>query len=134
MHNFFLSVSFIVSVKVHIFPLNMHDIIIYVTQWWEKYLLKRSPLKHTCLWCDRLIVLWILNRQAKMFLRISKETDTIQGKNLSMVNFINFLGTLSYKFSFSIFQTWMRVEHLKRALTLYSHCLLKYHFAFNKSC
>ena len=47
MCNFFLSVSFIVSVKVGIFTLNMRDIIIYVAWWWEKYLSKRSPLKQT---------------------------------------------------------------------------------------
>ena len=35
--NFFLSVSFIVSVKVRIFPLNMRNIIIYVARWWKKY-------------------------------------------------------------------------------------------------
>ena len=34
-------------------------------RWWEKYLSKCSPLKHTCSWHDKLIVLWILNRQAK---------------------------------------------------------------------
>ena len=56
MCNFFLSVSFIVSVKVGIFTLNMRDIIIYVARWWEKYLSKRSPLKHTCSWRDKLIV------------------------------------------------------------------------------
>ena len=38
--------------------------------WWEKYLSKRSPLKHTCWWRDKLIVLWILHRQAKIFLSI----------------------------------------------------------------
>ena len=57
MHNLFLSISFIVSVKVCIFPLDMHDIVIYVARWWEKYLLKLSPLKHTCSWRDKLIVL-----------------------------------------------------------------------------
>ena len=62
-----LSVSFIVSLKVRIFPLNMHDVIIYIAQWWEKYLSKRSPLKHTCSWRDKLIIWWILNRQAKIF-------------------------------------------------------------------
>ena len=56
MRNFFLSISFIVSVKVGIFTLNMRDIIIYVARWWEKYLSKRSPLKHTCSWHDKLIV------------------------------------------------------------------------------
>ena len=64
-----LSASFIVSVKVRIFPLNMGDIIIYVARWWEKYLSKRIPLKHSCSWRDKLIVLWILNREAKIFLR-----------------------------------------------------------------
>ena len=28
------------------------------------------PLKHTCSWRDQFIVLWILNRKAKIFLRI----------------------------------------------------------------
>ena len=37
-------------------------------KWWEKYLSKHSPLKHTCSWHDKLIVLWILNRQAKISL------------------------------------------------------------------
>ena len=60
LHNFYLYISFIVSVKVSIFPLNMHDMIIYVARWWEKY---------TCSWRDKLIVLWILNRQAKIFSR-----------------------------------------------------------------
>ena len=46
----------------------MHDIIIYVARWWEKYLSKGSPLKHTCSWRDKLIILCILNRQAKIFL------------------------------------------------------------------
>ena len=32
LHNFFLSVSFIVSVQVGIFPLNMCDIIIYIAR------------------------------------------------------------------------------------------------------
>ena len=36
----------------------------------KKYLSKRSLIKHTCSWRDRLIVLWTLNRQAKIFLRI----------------------------------------------------------------
>ena len=28
-------------------------------RWWEKYLSKRSPLKHTCSWHDKLIVILI---------------------------------------------------------------------------
>ena len=39
-------------------------------RWWEKYLSKRSPLKLTCSWHDKLIILWILNRQAKISLCI----------------------------------------------------------------
>ena len=31
---------------------------------------KHSLIKHTCLWHDKLIVLWTLNRQAKIFLRM----------------------------------------------------------------
>ena len=69
MRNFFVSISLIVSVKVCIFPLNLRDIIIYVARWWEKYLSKLIPLKHSCWWRDKLIVLWILNREAKIFLR-----------------------------------------------------------------
>ena len=71
MPNFFLSVSFVISVQVHIFPLNMRDIIIYVARWREKYLSKRSLIKHTCSWRYKLIVLRILNRQEKKILRIS---------------------------------------------------------------
>ena len=62
--------EFIVSIQVCIFPLNMCDIIIYVARWWEKYLSKRNFIKHTCSWRDKLIVLWTLNRQAKIFLRM----------------------------------------------------------------
>ena len=29
-------------------------------------------IKHTCFWCDELIILWTLNRQAELFLPISK--------------------------------------------------------------
>ena len=36
--------------KIGIFPLNMRDITIYVARWWERYLLKRSLIKHTCSW------------------------------------------------------------------------------------
>ena len=56
MRNIFLSVIIIVFVKVCIFSLNMRDIIIYFARWWEKYLSKCSPLKHTCSWRDKLIV------------------------------------------------------------------------------
>ena len=43
-----LTANFIVSVQVHIFPLNMRGIIIYTTRWWGKDLSKRSLIKHTC--------------------------------------------------------------------------------------
>ena len=39
-------------------------------RWWEKYLPKRSLINHICSWRDKLIVLWRLSRQAKIFLRI----------------------------------------------------------------
>ena len=35
----------------------MRDIIIYVAPWWEKYLSKRSLIKLTCSWHDKLIIL-----------------------------------------------------------------------------
>ena len=41
-----------------ILPLNMRGIIIYVARWWEKYPSKRSLIKHTCSWPDKLILLW----------------------------------------------------------------------------
>ena len=41
------------------------SLIQYVYQIMNKY------LKHTCSWCDKLIVLWTLNRQVQIFLRIS---------------------------------------------------------------
>ena len=50
--------------------ITMWNIIIYVAQWWEKYLSKRSLIKHTRSWHDKLIVLWTLNRQTKVFLRM----------------------------------------------------------------
>ena len=37
---------------------------------WEKYLSKRNPLKHTCSWSGKFSMLWILNREAKIFLRM----------------------------------------------------------------
>ena len=84
--------SFIVSVKVRIFPLNMGDIIIYFAWWWEKYLSQCNLLKHTCPWRDKFIVLWTLNRQAKntftgypnMVIYIPDPLDRIKS------NFINF--------------------------------------------
>ena len=63
--------KFYCSVKVIIFTLTMRDIIIYVARWSEKYLSNRNPLKHTCSWRDKLIVLWTLNRQAKISFRIT---------------------------------------------------------------
>ena len=43
-----LTANFIVSLQVHIFPLNMRGIIIYTARWWGKDLSKRSLIKHTC--------------------------------------------------------------------------------------
>ena len=47
--------SFVVSIQVCIFPLNMSGIIIYIAQWWEKYLLKRTLIKRTCSWRANLL-------------------------------------------------------------------------------
>ena len=41
----------------------------HLVQWWKEYLLKRSLIKHSCSWCDKIIVLWTLNQQAKIILR-----------------------------------------------------------------
>ena len=61
-------------------------ILVVLAQWWEKYLLKHSPLKHACSWRDKLIALWILNRQAKIFLTYNKSIILIrQDKNRSIV-------------------------------------------------
>ena len=67
-----LPISLYDSVQVPKFPLNKCNIIIYVAQWWEKYLLKGSLIKHICSWREKLIVLWRLNRQANIFSRISR--------------------------------------------------------------
>ena len=56
-----------VSVKVRIFPLNMCDIIIFAAQWWEKYLSKRSLLKHTCSWRDNLLYYEYWTEEQKYF-------------------------------------------------------------------
>ena len=67
-----LPISLYVSVQVRIFPLNKCNIIIYRAQWWEKYLSKRSLIKHICSWREKRIVLWRLNRQANIFSLISR--------------------------------------------------------------
>ena len=62
----------IVSFQIDIFPSNMRDIIIYVPQWSEKYLLKCSLIKHTSSWRYKRIIIWTLNKQPKIFLPIFK--------------------------------------------------------------
>ena len=43
----------------------------YLCAWlWKKHLLKRSHIKLTCSWHEELIILWTLNRQAKIYLPI----------------------------------------------------------------
>ena len=76
----------------------MRDIIIYVARWWEKYLSKRSPFKHTCSWHDKLIVLWILNRQAKIFLHIVEPVEPVL-KNIYQNN-------IEKTYKLAIFQQW----------------------------
>ena len=89
MRNSFLSVSVIVSVKVRIFPLNMRGIIIYVAWWWEKYLWKRSVLKHTCSWRDKVIVLGrlycVLHRPEP-----PAKKDTVSKREKSSPSFLNY--------------------------------------------
>ena len=72
MHNFFFprSASSIVSTQACIFSLNMPGITIYVAQWLGRYLSKRSLIKHTSSWCDKVIIYWKLSRQVKKILRI----------------------------------------------------------------
>ena len=41
----------------------------FFSERWGKHFSKRSLIKHNCSWRDKLIVLWTLNRQAKIFLR-----------------------------------------------------------------
>ena len=74
MHNFLLAVHFIVSIQVSIiFPLNMCNIIIYIAQWWEKYLLKRSLIKHTCSWCNKLKLTSELESDLRDMVDLSKK-------------------------------------------------------------
>ena len=54
----------------------------------QKYLSKRSLIKHTCSWRDKLIALWTLNRQVKIFLRILDA-------NPKAIQQINFAGNLN---------------------------------------
>ena len=46
--------------------------------WWEKYFSKRCLIKHTCSWRDKLVLLWTLNRQAKIFLGITSSKPLVQ--------------------------------------------------------
>ena len=55
--------------------INMRDMIIYVAQWWEKYLSKRSLLKHTFSWRDKLIVLWSSYSSTDIFLSAISVSD-----------------------------------------------------------
>ena len=66
----------------------------FFSKWWGKYLSTRSQIKRTCSWCEKLFVLWTLNRQAKTFLstvygimKISWKHHTGGwGKNISRKN------------------------------------------------
>ena len=77
--NFFSprSANSIASVQVHIFAKNMRDIIIYIVRWCQKHLSKQSLIKYTCSLRDKLIIVWTLNRQGKIFLRIRDKTFLI---------------------------------------------------------
>ena len=49
-----------------------------------EYLSKRSLIKYICSWRDKVIVLWTLNRQLKIFLRINRSV-TIHIRNLQIL-------------------------------------------------
>ena len=93
------------SIQVRIFPLNMRDIIIYVAWWLEKYFSKRSLIKHTCSWRDKLIVSWTLNRQVK--------------------NVFTHLFTLSAERKFKGKNAWF--IHISRCLLWYTSCITSVH-------
>ena len=66
----------------------MRDIIIYVARWWEKYLSKRSPLKHTCSWNDKLIViLEIVGSNKNIFLTKNTVSCDKLGDTISTIDF-----------------------------------------------
>ena len=64
---------FFFSFQVCMFSSNTSDIIIDVPQWWEKCLSKRDRIKHTCSWSNKPILLWTLNRKAKILLHIREK-------------------------------------------------------------
>ena len=52
-------------------------------RWWEKYLSKRSPLKHTCSWHDKLIIIIIIKLiQLTDFYRMATLVFSEFSKNL----------------------------------------------------
>ena len=53
----------------------------YFSRWWEKYISKSSPLKHTCSWRDKLIVLCkmvFFHKLIKPCIRWSKNTRMVK--------------------------------------------------------
>ena len=64
-----------------VFVKNMRICNYVVFQLWEKYVSKRSLIKHTCSCRYKLTKIWTLNRQSKIFLRISN------GSNKELVRF-----------------------------------------------
>ena len=86
---------------LHIFFLNILNIITYNDRWWKKYLSKPSLIKHNCSWCDKLIILWTPNRYAKIYLRMLTDEKF---SNLLPVNsrfsYDCFLNAISFKMSY----------------------------------
>ena len=95
-----LILEFIVSVQVHIFPLNMCDTIIYVARWWEKDLSKRSLIKHTCSWR---VSYYIMNTEqtSENIFTYTMFPFSIQTKPRLTKNWISIIRTFSLKSSFS---------------------------------
>ena len=73
--------------------------------WWsERYLSKCSLSKHTYSWCDKLTVLWKLNRRTKIVLRLSSFVE--KSKELFPANRI--------PTCLMIESLWCSVDFLKR--------------------
>ena len=100
---------------------------------WEKYFSKRSLIKHTCSWRDKFIVLWTLNRQAKIFLHITFI--------LSEVNFFKYFCFISMHVVLNKLSEY-KYFYISKNITLYTfllvfkmveslQCILKSSFILN---
>ena len=113
----------------------MHNIIIYVAQWWEKYLSKHSPLKHTYSWHDKLIVLWILSRQAKISLLPSANVFVFGDFNVHpkdwlaiLVELINLVNSVIILLSQMTLLRWLTFLHGSQTVILIALLFWTYFF------